>query len=74
MKELTKGKLVAIILFVIFISNTIVYYMENGSPYNTPFAKADAWTAFTGISLGVVLIFGIMGIVVYIIDNWEEKL
>jgi len=74
MKELTKGKLAAIILFVIFISNTTIYILLNGIPYKTPFYEADGWTAITGLTIGWFFMFTAGALIFYIFDKWEEKI
>jgi hypothetical protein len=74
MKELTKGKLVAIILSVIFISNTIVFYILKGNPYSVRYDDADGWTTFTGLSIGWVFMMLAGGLIFYIFDKWGEKL
>ena len=70
MKKLSKGKLVAIVLFIFFILNTIIYFSLNGSPFDKDPFQAGLWCAFTGISLALVSFVVIIGIISYIIDNW----
>jgi len=70
MKKLSKGKLVAAILFMCFTLNTIIYFYLNGSPYAKDPFQSGLWCAFTGLSLAFVAFFVIIGVISYIIDNW----
>ena len=74
MNNLTKGKLTAIILFVIFISNTLTFLVLKGNPYNTRYDNADGWTTITGLSIGWFFMFSCGAIIFYIFDKWGEKL
>ena len=71
---MTKGKIIATVLSVIFLSNAFLYIVTKGNPFNTPFDKADGRTTITGISIGWVGMMLAGALIFYIFDKWDEKL
>jgi hypothetical protein len=70
---MTKGKLICVIIYLVVIINTIIYIHLKGSPYKESLGE-NAWSSFTGLSMGVFGFFTFAVLIAYMIDNWNTPL
>ena len=71
---MTRGKLAALITTIVVILNFITYCNVYGQPYNNGLFEHGIWTFFTGISFAIVSVGISIITIIYILENWDEKL
>lgn len=73
MGNLTIGKITIVVWITLLLSNSTIYFLENGNPFKKVPDKSF-WTLFTGLSIALT-IMALIGILIFwIVENWNKKI